>query len=98
MASHTHRERFLSTVRQALSRPTSHGRGEIAYGDIPASAASEPRPSDLEVLAENAAALNMQLALVDDEAGAAAEIKAIVARTEPEWDHQRAVNNHLLED
>jgi L-lactate dehydrogenase complex protein LldG len=91
MANDTNRETFLRTVRQALSIPTSHGRGEIEYGDIPIPAVRTASATALEVLAENAAALNIELALVADEAGAAAEIRTIVARTEPEWDHQQAV-------
>lgn len=91
MGSNTKRETFLRNVRQALGTPTSHGRGEIAYGDIPTPAAREPLVAPLAVLAENAAALNIQLSLVDDTVEAAAEIKAIVARTKPEWEHQQAV-------
>lgn len=91
MKRNTNRETFLETVRQALSTPTSHGRGAIEYGDLPAPVVGESAVDHLTVLAENAAALDIELAMVADEAGAATEIKAIVAHTDPEWDHQRAV-------
>lgn len=90
-ADTNNRERFLRTVRRALSTPTSHGRGSIDYGELPVPPAGKRSANALEVLAENAAALNIQLRLVDDAAGAAAEIRTIVACTEPEWDHQQAV-------
>lgn len=91
MANNTNRETFLRTVRHALTRPTSHGRGEIEYDEIPVLAARGTSATALEVLAENATALNIQLALVADEAEAAAELRNIAVHTEPEWDHQRAV-------
>jgi L-lactate dehydrogenase complex protein LldG len=78
-------------VRAALAVPTSHGRGELEYDDLPAPPVRERPENLLALLAESAAELNIQLTVVDDAAGAAAEIRAIVARTEPEWDHQRGI-------
>jgi L-lactate dehydrogenase complex protein LldG len=87
----SNREPFLEKVRAALSAPTSHGRGELTYADLPALPPRKPPADLLDLLAESAAELNIQLEVVDDAAGAAAAIRAIVDRTEPEWDHQGAV-------
>jgi L-lactate dehydrogenase complex protein LldG len=85
------RERFLRKVGTALSTPTTHGRGELDYTDLSASPPRE-RPRDLlGLLAENAAALNIQLHLVADTAAAGEALGIIAGATEAEWDHQRAV-------
>jgi L-lactate dehydrogenase complex protein LldG len=87
----TDREAFMEKVRAALSTPTTHGRGEIDYADLTAGPANDPATHVLEVLAENAAALNIELHLVEDPAAAAAQLGLIVAATQPEWAHQKAV-------
>lgn len=85
------REHFLRKVGAALRAPTTHGRGELEYTDLPASPVRK-RPRDLlELLAENAAALNIQLHLVADAAAAGEALGTIAGTTEAEWDHQRAV-------
>ena len=85
------RKRFLEKVGAALQSPTSHGRGALAYADLPAPPERQPPADLLALLTENAAALNIQLHLVEDPAGAGAALKNIVGTTEAEWDHQRAV-------
>ncbi|MEJ2640134.1 MAG: LUD domain-containing protein [Desulfosarcinaceae bacterium] len=85
------REAFMDKVRAALSTPTTHGRGEMAYADLAAKPAGDPATDVLALLAENAAALNLDLHIAPNPAAAAAALGDIVASTEPEWDHQKAV-------
>lgn len=87
----SNREVFLESVRTALAAPTTHGRGDIAYADLPAPPERELPADLLEHLAENAEVLNVQLHLVDDAPAVGETIRAIALGSEAEWDHQRAV-------
>ena len=85
------REAFMARVRTALSAPTSHGRGAIAYAELAPLAVAKRSDAPLELLAENAAALNIQLQLAADPAAAAALIRRIAVETEAEWAQQKAL-------
>jgi L-lactate dehydrogenase complex protein LldG len=85
------RDVFMEKVRTALSTPTTHGRGEIDYADLAVLPARDSQTDALGVLAENAAALNIDLHVAPNPAAAAATIGDIATNTEPEWAYQKAV-------